>query len=195
MNIDLLAFPGHKGLFGLQGTGGLYIRDGIDLAPLRHGGTGSHSELRTQPDELPDRYESGTQNVPGLASLAAGVEFVTKTGVENIGLHETALANRLIDGLSQIRGVTVYGPAASANRGGVVSLNISGVAPTDLAAVLDGSFDIAARAGLHCSPDAHSTLGTLDTGGTLRLSVGALNTEREIDECLRAIDAIASGIT
>ncbi|MDR0916976.1 MAG: aminotransferase class V-fold PLP-dependent enzyme [Oscillospiraceae bacterium] len=193
MNVDLLAFPAHKGLYGLQGAGGLYIRDGIDLAPQRHGGTGSHSELRAQPDELPDRYESGTMNVPSLASLAAGVEYVARRGVENIGAHETALANRLIDGLTQVRGVTVYGAKQGANRSGVVSLNIENVAPTDAAAILDGSFDIAARAGLHCAPDAHSALGTLESGGTLRLSVGAFNTDSDIDACLTAIDAIASG--
>ncbi|MDR0818984.1 MAG: aminotransferase class V-fold PLP-dependent enzyme, partial [Oscillospiraceae bacterium] len=190
MNIDLLAFPGHKGLYGLQGTGGLYVREGVDLAPLRHGGTGSHSELPTQPDELPDRYESGTLNVPGLASLAAGVDYVTQTGVENIERRESELTKKLIDGLSQIRGVTVYG----AGNSGVVSLNIDGIAPSDAATILDGSFDIAARAGLHCAPDAHRTLGTLDLGGTLRLSVGAFNSDGDINAVLRAIDEIATGV-
>jgi cysteine desulfurase family protein len=187
-NIDLLAFPGHKGLYGLQGTGGLFIREGLELVPLRHGGTGSHSEFPVQPSELPDKYESGTLNVPGLASLAAGIDYLNESGIENIAKHETELVKHLIDGLSQIRNVTIYASDIS-----VVSLNISGIAPTDVAAILDSSFDIAARAGLHCAPDAHRTLGTLELGGTVRLSVGAFNNSSEIDAVLRAIDEISIG--
>jgi cysteine desulfurase family protein len=187
-NIDLLAFPGHKGLYGLQGTGGLYIREGVDLMPLRFGGTGSHSELPYQPLELPDKYESGTLNVPGLASLAAGLDFINEIGLDNIAKHETELVKRLTDGLSQIRGVTIYGSGNS-----VISLNVNGIAPTDVAAILDSSFDIAARAGLHCAPDAHRTLGTLELGGTVRLSVGAFNVKSDIDALLRAIDEFSIG--
>jgi cysteine desulfurase family protein len=188
-NVDLLAFPGHKGLYGLQGTGGLYIREGVELAPLRHGGTGSHSELATQPSELPDKYESGTLNVPGLASLAAGIDFINETGLDNIAKREAELAKRLTDGLSQIRGVTIYGSGNPA-----VSLNINGVAPTDVAAILDGSFGIAVRAGLHCAPDAHRTLGTLELGGTVRLSIGVFNVKSDIEAVLQAIDEISTGV-
>ncbi len=191
MDIDLLAFPGHKSLLGPAGTGGLYIRDGLVLNPIREGGTGSFSELLTQPEKIPDRYESGTLNAPGIAGLGAGVRFLLEQGVGTLREKESALANRLLEGISQISGITVFGPPAGRLRTGVVSLVVDGMEPTQTAAILDDAFDIAVRAGLHCAPDTHRMLGTLETGGTVRFSIGAFNTEEEIDLCLEALRSIA----
>lgn len=191
MNIDLLAFPGHKGLLGPQGTGGLYIKEGVKMLPLRHGGTGSYSELLSQPEQLPDRFESGTQNTPGLAGLAAGVRYIIDLGVELIQEKETRLANRLIHGISELQGITIYGPPAGPKRSGVVSVNLNGIDAMELSFILDNVFDIAVRAGLHCAPDAHATLGTLNNGGTLRFSIGSFNTEEDIDFCIDALTQIS----
>lgn len=191
MNIDLLAFPGHKGLLGPQGTGGLYIRPGIELLPLRYGGTGSYSERLDQPLLSPDRYESGTLNMPGLAGLAAGIGYIMREGVDAVGKREATLANRLIDGITAINGLTIFGPPAGAKRSGTVSVRLDGIDPSEAALILDNSFDIAVRAGLHCAPDAHATLGTLHIGGTLRISIGHFNTPEDIDACIRALAEIA----
>lgn len=193
MNIDLLAFPGHKGLFGPQGTGGLYIRQGIRLNCLRQGGTGSRSELPYQPEELPMRYESGTLNVAGLSGLAAGVEFILQQGLDKIQQKEKVLTDQILNALYQIPCVQVYGPAANYDRGGVISFNLQGWAPSDLAVVLDTSFDIAVRSGLHCAPDVHAMLGTLQTGGTVRIGLSYLTTEEEADAFIKAIREIAEG--
>ncbi len=191
MKIDLLAFPGHKSLLGPVGTGGLFIREGLSLKPIREGGTGSFSELLLQPEKMPDRYESGTLNTSGIAGLAAGVRFLLEQGVETLQEKEASLTNKLLDGISQISGITVFGPPPGKLRTGVVSLLINGVEPAQAAIIFDNVFDIAVRAGLHCAPDTHRTLGTLETGGTVRLSIGAFNTEEEINFCLEALRAIA----
>jgi selenocysteine lyase/cysteine desulfurase len=188
--IDLLAFPGHKGLLGPQGTGGLYIAEGVDLEPRRQGGTGSHSELLSQPDELPDRFESGTVNVPGLAGLAAGMEFIQATGFEVIRQRYTLLANRLIEGFLGIDGVVVYGPPAGSDRAPVVSIRLGAVNPAEISSILDNSFGIATRAGLHCASDAHATLGTIDRGGTVRFSPGYFTTADDVDVCIDAVRKI-----
>lgn len=190
MKIDLLAFPGHKSLLGPVGTGGLFIREGLSLKPIREGGTGSFSELLSQPEKIPDRYESGTLNTSGIAGLAAGVRFLLEQGVETLQEKEAALTNRLLEGISQISGITAFGPPPGKLRTGVVSLLINGVEPAQAAIILDNVFDIAVRAGLHCAPDTHRTLGTLETGGTVRFSIGAFNTEEEIDFCLEALHSI-----
>jgi cysteine desulfurase family protein len=191
MNIDLFAFPGHKGLLGPQGTGGLYIREGIEVAPLREGGTGTRSESRVQPEELPERYESGTMNAPGLAGLAAGVRYILDAGVNAIFTHETELTNTLIHGLNAINGVHLFGPPAGLGRGGVVSFTVDGLEPQEVALALDSAFNIAVRSGLHCAPDAHEMIGTLGRGGTVRASVGIMNTRSDIDACLRAVEALS----
>jgi cysteine desulfurase family protein len=191
LKIDLLAFPGHKGLLGPTGTGGLYLADGVDVEPSRYGGTGVFSESTSQPDELPYRYESGTQNVHGLAGLEAGVRFILDETPGKIHARELFLTNMLIRGLGELPNVTVYGPPAGAERAAVVSFNIEGMNAAEAALILDASFDIALRSGLHCAPDAHRTLGTIDRGGTIRVSPGFFNTEDDIARCLEAVTAIA----
>ena len=190
MGISLLAFPGHKGLLGPQGTGGLYIAEGLALKPLREGGTGSHSEDLIQPAELPDRYESGTMNTAGIAALGEGLRFILDQGLEKIEAHEAALANRLISGIQDFPVLKLWGPPAAPQRKGVVSLSFDNLDVVQAALILDNTFGIAVRSGLHCAPDAHRTLGTLDSGGTLRISIGFSNTEEDIDRCVEALAAI-----
>jgi cysteine desulfurase family protein len=191
MKIDLLAFPGHKGLLGPTGTGGLYLADGVDVNPSRYGGTGVFSEEPLQPDELPYRYESGTQNVHGLAGLEAGVRFILDRTPGALHAHELRLTDLLILGLGELANVRVYGPPAGAERAAVVSFNIEGMDAAEAALILDASFDIALRSGLHCAPDAHRTIGTFEQGGTVRVSPGIFNTDDDIARCLEAVAAIA----
>jgi selenocysteine lyase/cysteine desulfurase len=189
MHIDLLAFAGHKGTFGPHGTGGLVVRPGIDLETLIEGGTGGQSELETQPEELPQHLESGTSNALGIAGLLAGVGFVLQEGVENIRAHEMALTGHLLASLRDMSEAVIYGPGNVERQVGVVSININGFDPTQLAVVLDEMFDIAVRAGLHCAPQAHRAAGTLECG-TLRLSPGYFNTRDDIDDVVSALWAI-----
>lgn len=184
--VDLLAFTGHKELFGPQGTGGLYIREGLEVEPRMQGGTGSRSSDLAQPFERPDRYECGTLNAPGLAGLGAGVRFVLEEGVDAIRVHEVALAGRFMEGLAGIDGVSVLGPKDTRRRVGILPLVFDRMTPAHASAVLERDYGIATRAGIHCSPLAHRTLGTLETGVT-RVSLSYMNTEEQIDyllECL-----------
>lgn len=193
--IDLLAFTGHKALGGPMGTGGLVIGPRVDvarLAPLKRGGTGSRSEEEEQPDFLPDKLESGTSNVVGLAGLAAGVRWVLERGVEALRAHEIDLARCLIDGLVAVPGVTVYGPRDARRQTATVSFNVDGLAPSDVGLALDDEFEVMCRVGLHCAPAAHRTLGTFPAG-TVRLSLGAFNTRDEVEFALRAVRHIAAG--
>jgi cysteine desulfurase family protein len=190
MKIDLLAFPGHKGLLGPQGTGGLYVRDSIQLRPLKHGGTGSDSDSPAQPEFAPDRYESGTLNTPGIAGLNEGVKYLLRHGVAEIQRRERTLTERLLGGLVEIHHIHVYGPANAGERTGVISFNIEGRDPVLVADELDRTFDIACRAGLHCAWLAHRTQGT-DQTGTVRFSLGALSTEEDVDAALAAVQTLA----
>jgi len=192
MNIDLLAFSGHKSLFGPQGTGGLYIRQGIEsqLEPLKYGGTGSYSEHENQPDFLPDKYESGTPNTVGLAGLGAGVRFVMQEGLANIRKKEERLTKLLLDGLAAIPGVTRYGNGDPGERVAIVSFNISGLPPSEVALQLEEDFRIMCRPGLQCSPLAHKTLGTFPQG-SVRLSPGHFNSGHDIERTLEAVRQIA----
>lgn len=190
-NIDMLACPGHKGLFGLQGTGFLYISPSVNLEPLKYGGTGGNSEMDIMPNILPDIFEVGTQNTPGIGSLGEGVEFVMREGIDNIRAHEVNLTERLIKGLEEIKRVTVYGPEDADRRMAVVSFKIAGKDPSDVGFALDSSFGIMSRAGLHCAPDAHRTIGTFPQG-TVRLSPGHFNTREEVDFVLDAVKKICS---
>jgi len=190
MKIDLLAFTGHKGLLGPQGTGGLYIRSGIHLEPLKEGGTGGDSILETQPDILPDRYEAGTLNAPGLAGLQAGLRFILSESIQNIRKRESELTIYLLDRLKEIDAIQIYGPQASERQMGVVSVNMADYQPEEVGYVLDEVYEIMVRTGLHCAPCAHRTLGTIDRG-TLRISLGYFNTEAEIDDIVKALKQIA----
>lgn len=191
MQIDLLAFTGHKGLLGPQGTGGLYIKPGIEIQPLREGGTGSQSSSDRQPEKMPDRFEGGTHNTPGLAGLGAGVRFVLETGVEAIRAHEGALTEHLLDRLASIPGIRVYGPSPGSHRVAVVSFTLEGWQPLNLAHLLAGGFDIATRSGLHCAPLIHRYLGTSETG-TVRASIGYFNTADDIDAVCNALEQIVA---
>lgn len=191
MGIDLLACPGHKCLFGPQGTGFLYISPKLDLRPILFGGTGSRSDIELMPDFLPDRYEAGTLNTPGIAGLSAGVEFIMERGIENIRAHEVGLIGMLLGGLSSVPGVRVYGVTEPERRAAAMSFNIDGVDPAEVGNRLDAEFDIAVRVGIHCAPDAHRTIGSFP-GGTVRMSPGYFNTPAEIDAAVSAVKVIAS---
>jgi len=191
LGIDFLAFTGHKGLFGPTGTGGFLLREGVMVPPLTMGGTGSNSEREEQPQCMPDCHESGTPNTLGIGGLAAGLEFIKKTGRETIRRHEERLNRLLLDGLSQIQGITVHGPPADSGRGSVVSLTMADRSVADLAFLLDRQYGIMARGGLHCAPAAHRSISTFPQG-TLRLSPGFFNTEAEIQAVLAALDRISA---
>ena len=189
MGIDLLAFAGHKGTYGPQGTGGLVVRPGIQLETWVEGGSGILSRPDTMPDELPIRLEAGTQNAAGLAGLLAGVRFVLEHGVESIRAHEMALAGRLIEHLKTMPGVSVLGPGNLAQRTAVVAITVDGYVPDQLSVVLDKVFGVAARAGLHCAPQAHRVAGTLENGA-LRFSPGYFTTAEEIDYAVEALQNV-----
>lgn len=190
MGIDILAFSGHKGLLGPQGTGGLYVNETVGVTPLRVGGTGSLSESDKQPEFMPDRLESGTPNTPGIAGLKAGVRFILATGRINIQAKELALTQLLLEGLKDIATVKLYGTASAAGRTAVVSFTLAGKDSGLVAHALDREYGIACRAGLHCAPWAHETLGTIKTG-TVRLSPGYFNTQAEIEQVIAAVRALA----
>ncbi|MDO5478945.1 MAG: aminotransferase class V-fold PLP-dependent enzyme, partial [Clostridia bacterium] len=184
-NIDILAFPGHKGLLGPQGSGGLYIRKGIDIIPLTEGGTGSLSESLLQPDILPDRYESGTLNVPSIVGLLSGVKYLQKVGIYEIERHEKELSTVLAEDFSMIKGVKLVGSPFSGEHSAVLSI----VTPVDCISLADklySDYGICVRAGLHCAPLAHKTLGTFDTG-TVRFSPGPFTTKPEIKKAAYAL--------
>ncbi len=190
MGIDILAFSGHKGLLGPQGTGGLYVAETMALTPLRVGGTGSLSESDNQPEFMPDRLESGTPNTPGIAGLKAGVRFILATGRKNIQARELELTQSLLAGLRDIVNVHIYGTASTAGRTAVVSFTLDGMDSGLVAHTLDREYGIACRAGLHCAPWAHQTLGTLKTG-TVRFSPGYFNTQGEIEQAIAAVRELA----
>ncbi len=189
--IDILVFPGHKGLLGPQGTGGLYIREGIEIKPTREGGTGSGSESPHMPDFLPDRLESGTLNLPGIVGLGAGVRFVLQNGAEAIGAHERYLAEVFIRKIAPIRGVRVLGPKEREKRTGIVSLAIEGKDPSAVAEILDRKYGIAVRAGLHCAPLAAARFGILKEG-SVRFAPGVFTTAREMEYAAEAMREILS---
>ena len=184
--VDLLAFPGHKGLMGPQGTGGLYVRKGIDLYTILEGGTGSSSELFSQPEEYPDRLESGTQNVPAIAGLNEGVKFILKEGTDAINQKEEALTRYFISEIKNINGIKIYGAQNPKSRVGVVALNINGKDCVEVCSELDKEYDIAVRGGLHCSVLAHETLGTKEIG-CVRFSFGYFNTICEVNKAIYAL--------
>lgn len=184
-NINILCFTGHKSIFGIQGTGGIYVEEGIKLNPLLEGGTGSFSKLPRQPESMPELLECGTLNTPGILSMGAGIDFINSIGLNKIREHETKLTKLFIEKISDLKNVIIYGEK-NIERGPVVSININGVPSSDLSAVLDEEYNICTRSGFHCAPLAHKYLGTYDYG-CVRFSFGYFNTEEEI---LYAADAV-----
>jgi len=192
MNIDLLAFTGHKSLFGPSGTGGLYIREGLEkrIEPLCVGGTGSRSEVEEQPDFMPDRYEAGTPNTVGIAGLQAGVDFVLSEGIARIKMKEEELVKTFMKGINGVQDVTLYGQTGTKKRTPVVSFNIAGMDPAAVALELDDRFKIMARSGIHCAPSAHKTIGTCPKG-TVRFSFSYFNTQDQIAKAIEALYKIS----
>ena len=185
MNIDLLAFPGHKALFGPMGTGGLYIKEGINVKPLKQGGTGSYSHSIDQPDLYPDSLESGTPNGVGIIALGKGIDFINEVGIENIRNHEMSLKNHFIDLLKDNEDVILYGTLDD-RQGAVVSLNVKNMDSSEISYILSDEFDIYTRPGFHCAPLAHKSLGTNELGA-IRFSFGYFNTIEEVEECANAL--------
>ncbi|MFH1081575.1 MAG: aminotransferase class V-fold PLP-dependent enzyme [Pseudomonadota bacterium] len=195
MGVDLLAFTGHKSLYGPQGTGGLYIRKGLDekIVPLMRGGTGSRSEFEEQPDFMPDKYECGTPNTIGLAGLCAGVAFILEQGVEAVREKEETLTRRFLNHLHDLSGdITVYGPLTAQPRISLISFNLRDIISSDAALYLDEQWGIMCRPGLHCAPAAHRTIGTFPQG-TVRFSFGFFNTEEHIDLAAEALRQLLKG--
>lgn len=192
MNIDLLAFPGHKGLLGPQGTGGLYINDDIHIDGFLHGGTGSDSSSMVQPDIRPDKFESGTLNAPGLIGLGSGIKYIRDKGMDKIRLHEEELTSHFIEGIRDIEGIKIYGPLTK-RQGPVVAINIRDIDSAEIAYILDEKYNIAVRSGLHCAPLAHKTIGTLKQGA-VRFSFGLFNSHEEIDLAIKALKEITSNL-
>ena len=189
MNVDLLAFPGHKGLLGPLGTGGLYIRPGLEqrIDTLREGGTGTASERDVQPDTMPDKFEPGSHNTPGIAGLAAGVKWILDRGVDSLWSDEKRLIDQMLAGLSGLPGLRLLGLPTSQNRCGVFSIVVDGIEPLDLAAILEEHYGILVRAGLHCAPLAHQTMGTASHGGATRFSLGPFLTEDDVRTATNAV--------
>jgi len=189
MNIDILAFPGHKGLLGPQGTGGLYINEDLDMESILQGGTGSESSSMTQPDVWPDKFESGTINAPGIIGLGAGIEYIMEKGIDRIRKHEEELTRHFIEGVKDIEGIKLYGPLTK-NQAPVIALNLEDLDSSELSYILDEEYDIAVRPGLHCAPLAHKTLNTLNQGA-VRFSFGMFNKHEEVELAIKALDEIA----
>ena len=191
---DFVAAPGHKGLLGPLGTGMLFVAADAqrELRAVRQGGTGTTSENDWQPDTLPDKYESGNHNVPGLIGLGAALGYLADRGMSDLRDHEQSLTSRLLDGFHSIKGVTIYGPPNASDRVGVVSIVIDGYDPQEVATMLDTAYSVQVRSGFHCAPLMHTSLGTRSLGGTVRFSVGPFSTIEQIDIAIAAIAEIAA---
>ncbi|KPU46255.1 putative cysteine desulfurase [Oxobacter pfennigii] len=190
-NIDILAFTGHKGLLGPQGTGGFIINERANetTSPIFSGGTGSRSHIDTQPDFLPDKFESGTLNTAGIAGLKAGIEFIFNIGMDNIRKHENMLLKALYEGLSEIEGMCIYGPMDYNKQTNTLAVNIKDMDPSDIAFNLDNKYGIMVRSGLHCTPYGHRTIGTYPLG-SVRFSIGYFNTMEDIGYTVNAMKEI-----
>lgn len=217
VGIDFLAFTGHKALYGPQGTGGLYIREGKNLRPLKRGGTGSVSESDEQPEDFPDAFESGTMNNVGIAGLSAGVDFVLETGVDTIRRHEIDMMETFIDMLVDVPGIVLYGPLKAQLQGPILSMTFDRVLPEGLhvsfggcggrsipatfesihpqeaGTILTATYDISVRVGLHCAPLAHQALGSFPEG-TVRFSLGYFNTVEHVRIAAEAVKKIAEKV-
>ncbi len=190
-NIDLLAFSGHKGLLGPQGTGGLFVREGIELKNFKEGGTGSNSHFMIQPSFMPDKFESGTLNTPGIAGLGEGIKFINRIGIESIQKHESELTLYLLKEIKKLPYIKLYGESHGKNRGPVISFNVEGVDASIVGEKLDNE-EIAVRTGYHCAPLVHEVIGT-EYAGTVRVSPGYFNTLYDIEKLLTVIMKIYKG--
>ncbi len=191
MNIDVLAFTGHKALLGSTGIGGMCVRKHVDIAQTRSGGTGVRSAYPYHLEEYPYRMEYGTPNMVGVAALWAGQDYIEQQGMDNIYAHELKLARKLVDGFKQIEGVTMYCCNSLDNHLSTVSVNLEGMEAGDVGIFLDGDYNIATRTGLHCAPLVHKQLGTVEMHGMVRFSIGAFNTEAHVDAAINAMTEIA----
>ncbi|MFW6230030.1 MAG: aminotransferase class V-fold PLP-dependent enzyme [Halanaerobium sp.] len=189
LDIDFMAFAGHKSLFGPPGIGALYVKDHRYLLPLKEGGTGSDSLSTAQPEVMPDYLEAGTPNSIGIAGLGAGIDYIQKEGRKNIHQKELKLLERLLKGFKTLAGVKIYGSFKLKNRTAVTAFNLDSRSSNQIAFELENKYKIEVRAGLHCAPLLHQSLGTLDQG-MLRVSPGYFNTEEEIDRFLNVIQSI-----
>ncbi len=189
MGIDVLCFTGHKGLMGPQGTGGICVKEGIEIRPFKVGGSGVQSYSRTHPAEYPTRLEAGTLNGHGIAGLGAAAKFISETGVENIHAKERSLMLRFYEGVKKIEGVTVYGDFTK-DKTAIVALNIRDYESGEVSYELSQGYGIATRPGAHCAPRMHKALGTAEVGA-VRFSFSFYNTEEEIDEAVRAVAELA----
>ena len=190
MNVDFLAFPGHKGLLGPLGTGALYIRPGMEkvLRPLKEGGTGSRSEDPFQPEEMPDKFESGSHNALGIAALSEGVAWILEKGIDNIRQHDIELCEKFMSLMDEYENLTIYGPKNIEQRMSVFSVSIDGFAPTELAKKLEKDYGLLTRPGLHCAPYAHQAIGSFELGGTTRFSCSPFNA---VEDAVAAVDALS----
>lgn len=191
MGLDVVCFTGHKGLMGPQGTGGLAVAEGVDVAPWAMGGTGVHSFDELQPLEWPTRLEAGTLNGHGIAGLSAGLDFIeAQGGVEAIAAHERALADRLLAGVREIPGIKLYGAFDQPTRSAIVSLNVGDIDSAEISDALMQGWGIATRPGAHCAPLMHRALGT-ERQGVVRFSFGYFNTDEEVDTAIDALRDLA----
>ncbi|MCC7212841.1 MAG: aminotransferase class V-fold PLP-dependent enzyme [Candidatus Brocadia sp.] len=188
--IDMIAFTGHKGPLGPTGTGGLYVGERLTLDPWREGGTGFEAASLTQPEELPFKLESGTPNTVGIAGLRAGIEFVLSKKISTIRAHEQHLTSKLMQAFQHDQRFTLYGTTDITKKVGILSMNVKGFKPQEVGGILDQTFNIAVRPGLHCAPFAHQMIGTFPDG-TIRISPGCFNTEDDIDQLITALTKIA----
>lgn len=200
LDIDLVAFPGHKALLGPLGTGCLYIAPGIEdrLATIREGGTGSASELDSQPTTLPDKYEAGSHNTIGIAGLSAGLEWLLDRGIDQLWMIEQSHITKITEALADTNafpGLKLLGPSRCENRVGVFSFTHEAVSPHELAAILESEFGVLSRAGIHCAPHAHRTFETTDRGGAVRLSLGPFTSACDVEQMLAALREVCAAFS
>ena len=190
-HIDALCFTGHKGLLGPQGIGGIILTKEMaqTLTPLIAGGTGSFSHLETMPTHMPDAFEAGTLNLPGIIGLNEGLDYIESQGMENIHNHELVLTQSFLEGLQSIDGINIVSKQNIQDRTAVVSITIDGMDPANIAYELESTYHIMTRVGLHCAPRAHQTLGTYPEG-TVRFSFGYANTHKDVESALSALNTI-----
>lgn len=188
-NIDLLAFTGHKSLLGPMGTGGLIVNCDYDIRPLKAGGTGGDSAYEYQPDYYPNKLETGTLNVSGIAGLKEAIKFINKETIQKIHEKESEIVDYAIDKLSNVKNIEIYGPKKSGDIVGVISFNLKNKRAEDVVNELDLKHNIMLRAGLHCAPNAHELIGTKEIG-SIRIGIGYFNEKHEVDTLVYALNEI-----